>query len=230
MKNNNRSQSVRNKAKRSRNNSRKQYQVVHLRDAGRFCPDILYTTLRFSDQTLARSATGTSNAMNWGYRSSAFDPDPALLTGAIPGFVELANMFEQYRVHSMIASVTIINQETEGLIVTIWPAQLVQNVNSLNTSDIIEYGSNVGGKSIAIGPVQSLAFKTVGCKASGMDLIGPTFKYDLDFASTTSGNPVNSFAINVGIAKTQGNFNFPVGSRVVIRYMIEFFQRRQLES
>ncbi len=204
-------------------------QLVVLTDVGRFAPDRLKVRLIYNDGVTSRTHAA-SNAMNFAFRSSAYDPDPGLLTGAIPGFVELANMYAQYLVHQIDTRMEIINQDTAAYIIGCWPSNVVQNVNSLTSSDIQEYSSNVHGSRHILPPVTGGPMR-VQLRAVGTELFGRQFLTDEDFSGSTSGNPSTMYGVNIGIFRGDGsNMGFPVIVSTVNVYHIEFFGLRQLES
>jgi len=227
--NNNKRFTRKRKSKRVRN-QRNDNQIVRLTQPGRFASDRLYAILRYNDTTFARSAPATSDSMNWRYRSSAFDPDPLILSGAIPGFVELANLYNFYRVEKMVAQAEFNNQETEATIVAGWPSTNDNNNNSLSSSDVVEYGSNVHGTNIMLGNGNGQGRGRLSVTADLMQLVGPNGFTDLDYSSDTSTNPVVVYYINFGTAKTIGNYSFAMPTKVTIDYHLCFYKLRQLES
>lgn len=199
------------------------------KNIGRFAPDRLRVNLRYVDTTTSRGTT-SNNAMNYNYRSSAFDPDSALGSGAISGFTELANLYQSYRVLSMRLKLEVLNEEVTGVIFTIWPSSTAQNVNSLAASDVLEYGGNVRARTHII-PTVNGGIQTLTCLARGTDLLGPQFLTSNAFASGTGGNPSIMYFINVGAMTTLGgNFTTHMSIRATIDYEVEFFEVRQLES
>jgi len=168
--------------------------------------------------------------MNWRYRSSAYDPDPALLTGSIPGYAELANLYSRYCVHAIYAEISIANQDTQSYIVVMWPGTSNLNVNSLSASDLAEYSGNVLAKSRILGTVNGISVTTMTSLASPLQLVGPRYKTDMDWSSSTSSNPLNEFYLNIGVYSPTANIAFPVVTKCRLVYDIEFFQLRQLES
>lgn len=203
--------------------------LVIYKDLGRFAPDKLITKLVYSDTTLTRTVT-SSDAMNWGYRSSAYDPDPAALTGSIPGFVELANLYTSYCVKSMKLDLELANQNTESVIVVVWPSNVLQNTNSLTKADLMEYSSNVRGKSCVLGSTNGMSRVRISTKASGATLVGHRFETDLDYTASTSSSPAEMFYINIGVLNPFANFSYPMLTRSRVIYEVEFFRLRQLES
>lgn len=198
-------------------------------DPGRFCPDRLRCKLVYNDTSTFRTHA-LSNTMNWAYRSSAFDPDPLLGSGAIAGFTELANMYAYYLVHSMTLNLEINNQETTASILGIWPSNVVASNNSLAATDVIEFASNPQAARRVL-PPQYGGKTRVRVKASGYKLFGRQFYTDLDYSGATGGNPVIQYGINIGITTGGGaNIAFPVIISSAITYEVEFFRLRQLES
>lgn len=229
--NKNRSQNprLRNRKNKKKKMVKRNDVAVRLNQPGRFAPNRMFVKLKYNDTTLTRSVS-SSGALNWGYRSSAYDPDPSVLTGSIPGFAELSNLYMRYRVHSMTLKLTIGNQEQENVICSIWPSNVLQNVNSLSQSDIMEYGANLRGKSFVIGPVSGASTRNSSTYAEGRSLVGPQYLTDLDYSASVSTNPVEMFYINVGVINPVNDFNYPVVVKATVIYNIEFFKLRQLET
>lgn len=209
-----------------RNNNRK----VSYTQPGRFAPDKLVVKLIWQDTSGSRAPTGTSPALNWGFRSSAYDPDPALLTGALPGFAEISNLYSEYCVHSMVMNLEVANPNTENLILVAWPSNTIQNVNSLTRDDLAEYSGNVNAQSQILGAVTGFNIAKMRVRAAGMQLVGPRFRTDLDYSSPVSTNPVQMYYINVGAYQPTTNIVFPIIVKCRVTYTIEFFKLRQLES
>jgi hypothetical protein len=185
----------------------------------------------YNDTTTTRTHA-LANTANWAYRSSAFDPDPSLGTGAIPGFAELANLYNHYLVRSMGLSLEIYNQDVNAYILGVWPSNVLQSVNSLLASDVIEFASNPGSVR-AIMPTANggMNNRKHFVKATGLKLFGRQFLTDLDYASGTSTNPVLPYGINIGFTVGSGaNIAFPPIVSAAVTYEIEFFGLRQLES
>lgn len=225
---NTRSRKAGNGRKRINNNNNNGKLTIY-KQPGRFAPDTLKVVLIYQDPTTTRSVI-SSNAMNWGYRSSAFDPDPAVLSGAIPGFAELANLYSQYCVHSMKLRLQVANQNTEATTIVAWPSNVLQNVNSLTAADLNEYSGNVRAKSRILGSTNGVNVTSLNVNALGSSLVGSRFKTDLDYSSSTSANPTEMYAINIGVFNHFGNFTYAMATKARIFYTIEFFKLRQLES
>lgn len=203
--------------------------VVRYVHRGRFVADRSFVKLVWNDTTLTRSSAASSNVMNFAIRSSAYDPDPAALTGAIPGFVELSNLYTGYRVRYMKARWTVSNAQVNGIVIACWPSTTIINVNSLTAADVYEYAGNVGGKIVSIGN-NNTPPKTVNTTATSRSLFGPFSLIDTTFASSTSTNPSVMYGVNFGVVAPFANFDYPVGSQLSVEYGIEFFERRQLET
>ncbi len=210
-------------------NNRNKNKLIIYKQPGRFAPDRLRANLVYIDTALTRTVT-SSDAMNWSYRSSAYDPDPGAFSGSIPGFVELANLYSLYQVRSMKLDLEVSNQGTESVILVAWPSNVAQNTNSLTKADLMEYSGNIRAKTKVISSVNGMGRGRVVVLAHGRQLIGPKFDTDLDYSASTSSNPVETFHINIGFANPYGNFAYPMLTRSRVVYEVEFFRLRQLES
>jgi hypothetical protein len=211
-------------------NKRRANKLVILNEAGRFAPDRMRARLVFQDPVPNRTYTGTSQAMNWSYRSSAYDPDPLAFTGAIPGYAELSNLYFEVCVHSMSMQIDFANQNLEAITAVVWPSNTGHNSNSLTLADIQEYAGNPRAKSTIIGGASGYSIGSLSTTASGQQLVGSRFRTDLSYSSSVSTNPVNMYHLNVGIIDNIGNFGFPVAVKARIVYDVEFFKLRQLEN
>jgi hypothetical protein len=168
--------------------------------------------------------------MNWGYRSSAYDPDPSVLTGSIPGFAEMSNLYMEYCVHGMHMDLQIGNQNTENCIIVAWPSNSYQNVNSLSSADLADYSGNVRAKSVVLGPTTGQSGGRMKIHATGLQLVGNRFKTDLDYSAPVSTNPAQLYYINIGVYDPVANFAYGVVVKGRVIYDIEFFKLRQLET
>jgi hypothetical protein len=169
--------------------------------------------------------------MNWNYRSSAFDPDSSLGSGAIPGFVELANLYNSYLVRSMSMTLEIANQSLDSMILGIWPSNALQNVNSLNAAAIQEYSSNPRSQRHLMPCSTAGDVLRTTMTTTGKQLFGRQFLTDVTFASSTSSNPSLMYGINIGCFDGLGNnLPYPVVLSATVLYEIEFYGIRQLQS
>lgn len=183
----------------------------------------------WNDTTLTRASAASSNVLNFAIRSSAYDPDPAALTGAIPGFVELANLYSGYRVRYMRVRWTVQNAEVNGIVIACWPSTTIINVNSLTAADVYEYAGNVGGKMQSLGN-NNTPPRSITTIADSKSLYGPLALIDTTFAASTSSNPTTMYCVNFGAVAPYANFSYDIGSLLSVEYGLEFFERRQLES
>jgi len=186
----------------------------------------------FSDITITRGVIGSSNASNWSLRSSAYDPDPALGSGAIPGFTELANLYGAYRVREMRVDWEVVNRtDPDGKIIALWPSLNFNAANSLAGNDVIEYSSNPRGVSAIIDESGGASRCKLSMVTNLLDFAGPNGFTDLLWSGSTSGNPTNMWYINFATTIPIGGVQATgITSRVRVVYVTEFFERRSLES
>lgn len=80
--------------------------------------------LKYIDEQIAKNNAG-QQYIYWRIRmGDLFDPNPLILTGAISGFQELAAIYRRYIVHVFEAIVTIVNNETFPVLVTVAPSDI----------------------------------------------------------------------------------------------------------
>jgi hypothetical protein len=220
-------------ARKRNNNARPKVNMNNLvifTDKGRFSANRVIMDMVWTDQTTNRGNI-SANAMNFNIRSSAYDPDPSLGTGAIPGFLEQANLYESYCVHKMEVSCTFGNHELFPIVVGILPSKTFFNTNSLARSDCLEYLSNFRGKQRMLGSVNARSVTTIHCLAKGRDLLSHRLFTDLDFTSSVGTNPLALFYFNYfAYVHSTSNFVANVDFTNIVTYTVEFFDRRVLES
>lgn len=203
--------------------------LVIMRQIGRFMPDRLRVRLRYNDVNTYRIRSASS-VQNWNYRSSAYDPDSALGSGAIPGFAELANMYQGYLVHKMEFQGEFNNGNGDSAIIGAWPSSTLQNVNSLTSNQIVEFSANPAGLSRII-PPNTARPVTLRCVAEGRKLFGRQFLTDTTYTGSTGGNPSVMYGINIGILNAAGtNWTFGFASKINITYDVEFMEVLQLQT
>ena len=216
-------------AKRGRFKGKNDNSHVKLRRPGQFAPDSYEATLVWVDTNSTRTGTGTFDAINWCYRTSAYDPDPSVLTGAIPGFVELANLYGYYRVISMRLFLDIATAEVNQSTVVVWPSNVLNSVNSLTKTDLMEVAGNPFARSRMTG-INSVVPVKISTKLSPKKFLGNVYYTDESYASTTSSSPANMLYMNIGLYKNDGSYDYatPITARVL--YKVRFYGRRQLFS
>ena len=103
-------------------------QSVVIRTPGVAVPDRMFVQLNYMDTT-SRVLAAAGNPFGYirYFSNGMFDANPLILTSPIPGFTELASLYEQYRVHSIKVSLRFCNQETFPSVVLIWPTDQDQS-------------------------------------------------------------------------------------------------------
>jgi len=186
-------------------------------------PDRLRVHLIYADQVQQRNNVGTKY-VSWRYRSSAYDPDPALGTGAIPGFTDFTNFYGTYRVHRMKLEVDIVNIETFAVTFKIVPTPLDPGANTAIISEFADANprgfSRIIGGSSAQNRVRMFTpwYKVIAIEGS----IGAQF--DPNFAAAVNANPANVMYVGLTTATYLVHVN-GVFTNVRVHYDVEFFNR-----
>lgn len=139
--NTNRARTRTRKSKNAKNNdnvrgvSVRPGQTLILKSPGMIVPDRLIVPLNYTDETYNRTSN-TNIAGGWALRPTApYDPDPALGSGSITGFSELAALYNSYRVLVFRYTWNVVNNESFPVLVfsfptyggiTITPANVIQ--------------------------------------------------------------------------------------------------------
>lgn len=186
-------------------------------------PDRLRVHLIYVDQVQQRNNAGTKY-VSWRYRSSAYDPDPALGTGAIPGFTDFTNFYGTYRVHRMRLEADIVNIETFAVTIKVVPAPTDPGANTAIISEFADANprgfSKILGGSSAQNRAKMVTRWYPVIKIEGS--IGAQF--DPNFAAAVNANPANVMYIGITTAAYLVHVN-GVATNIKVHYDVEFFNR-----
>jgi len=186
-------------------------------------PDRLRVHLIYADQIQVRNNVGVKY-VSWRYRSSAYDPDPALGTGAIPGFTDFSNFYGNYRVHRMKLDFNVINAEAFGVAVKTIPTPLDPGANTAIISEFADANPRGISKLLAGNQSQNRCrivtpwYNVIKIEGS----IGAQF--DPNFAAAVNANPANVIYIGLTTAASMVHVNGIVVT-VKVHYDLEFFNR-----
>jgi hypothetical protein len=204
--------------------------VYRLPKQCRIVPDKYITNLVFYDVT--NHANVGSATVQWRYRNSAYDPDPALGTGAIAGFTELATLYTTYRVLRLEYKMVFYNSENFPVQVSIAPTSTDPGTNALSASNVDElpfsqtaYLSAKGGqdRGTVIGKLDFGKFMGIPSQ----------YKSEINYAAAITTNPVSLLYLCVAVSSAQGSvftLNNGVPMTIKIVYIVEFYNRTTLTS
>jgi hypothetical protein len=219
--------------KRKKNNKNKDKFIVRLTGIGEFAPPQLIVPLRWPDLVSIRTNNG-AGVFNNRYRSSAYDPDPVLGTGAIPGYNELAAMYAQYRVHAMHLFIEAINGETSSAQrLIVWPSLVSNTGNTLTAAQLEEQGQGPFGKGFILDRAGSGSKVIYDRKITTTQITGEeSWRSDPAYASLISTNPASVWYWNIGGSITTGTYTTTGGLQynLTIVMDVEFFNRIALTT
>jgi hypothetical protein len=142
--------------------------------------------LKYDDTSIVRTNVGAT-FVGWRYRmNSAFDPDPLLGTGALPGFNEYASFYVAYRVVDFAWSITLTNDELFPMTTYAVPLNQDPGPNPSNGLTLAaNYKGSVRGLSAIGGP--NARFSGRVNLANMFGIAG--YNYDDDFNAGVAANP-----------------------------------------
>jgi hypothetical protein len=162
-----------------------------------FASDSVLVDLVYIDQTYQRTNNGFA-VNTWRMRmNSVYDPDPALGTGALPGYSIWASIYSSYRVIKFHYDVELCNLEATPNDVVVCPTTADVGANYTNAYDLF---ANPFAESHAL----SMTGGMDRCKMRGtIDLgnfYGNTLQYvgNDAFGSGVGTNPGTMFYLNIG--------------------------------
>ena len=115
-------------------------QSVVIRTPGVAVPDRMFVQLNYMDTT-SRVLAAAGNPFGYirYFSNGMFDANPLILTSPIPGFTELASLYEQYRVHSIKVSLRFCNPGNISIRCThlaYWSGSIWSNIASVSTRNV----------------------------------------------------------------------------------------------
>jgi len=190
-------------------------------------PTTMTAWLTYDDTTILRTNVANT-VLGWRYRmNSAFDPDPLLGSGALPGFAEYATMFIAYRVINFEYSISISNNELFPMPIFVVPLNTDPGANPLNGYTLAANPkgytriiSSVGGPGATIRGRVNLA-NFYGLRG---------YNLDDDLNAPINGSPLALLYLLVGAFAPSPFTSSGLITRVRLRYQVVFNRRRNLAA
>lgn len=198
--------------------------TVVYRSVGEYAPDILRCKLVYSDPSFRRTNVGGNN-IGWRYQSSAYDPDTLIGGVYMPGYLELAAMYNNVRVSGIAYDISMCNVETFPVQFYVIGTDLDPGFNP-GTSVTVPWLANPECKSMILGPIGGQDRGRLKGYLSVATLTDNTSKTDPAFAGSTAGpQPTKMVYLNVG---TNAAFVSVTGPTCLIKltYYCEFYGRK----
>jgi len=223
--------------------------TLKMNKPGDYMPERFMCKLRYYDTYTSLYNTGNPQYASYAYKmNSAYDPDPGVLSGALPGFTELAAFYTGYRVVGFGYKITFNNASTQAILpylpytVFCGPYNVYNSSSTTPPSAIAINSSNL---STFINSV-NIKKKMLGVQYSGKDtqtisgfvglrkLLGlKQYDYDPNFASLTTAEPTNRMWFFVaayynGVTPPSASNTLIINLDLTFTYYIEFYQRKTL--
>lgn len=214
------------KGKKKKNGKRNQFpkgstagQVMRISNR---VPDTMVVSLIYPDSVMIRNNVGGVNC-SWRYRmNSAYDPDPLLGTGAIPGFTEYAAFYTHYRVIKFGYRMTVLSNENFPLNFICAPSELDVGANYSNLDELpgYPYGKQRMLGNLGSEPV-SMKWQITPSRLEGSS----EPRTDNTFASQTTTNPIMIRFMNFGFTNSTTPLVSGVTISMSVRYIVQFYAR-----
>lgn len=192
---------------------------------GNFRPKSVQLRLSYADNSTLRTVT-TATHLNFSFRGSAYDPDPLLGTGAIPGFLEYSAMYNMYRVVGIGVRGTIANPESSQISVLAIPYSggVIGN-NALTAGQILDFEANPLAISRTLGSVNGNSTMKFNRHWSGSEILGEE-SYLLDdlYTALNNANPSKTLNLTIGALVLSGaNFATGLLCNLIVDLDVEFY-------
>jgi len=188
-------------------------------------PTTMTAWLNYDDTSILRTNAGQQN-VGWRYRmNSAFDPDPLLLTGGVPGFNEYATIYIAYRVIDFRWSITLVSDELFPMVTYVVPLNTDPGANpssgltlAANPKGTIRALSAIGGPGANFSGTVNLAnfFGIAG------------YNLDDDFNAPVNANPAVQLYLLCGAQSPAVLTASGIVVRARLSYRVVFNRRRNL--
>lgn len=184
----------------------------------------IYTSLEYAySDVLTPSAAYYDKVFRM---NSCYDPDYTG-AGAQPiGFDEMMAFFQKCRVNDFEIDVTIVNNSTSALQVTLAPVNVITSYTNID-----QIRAAPGAKSVYCMPAATQTKPLrITLKAKPRDIIGCTkVEYqDGEFYCTTSADPTHTPFCHVFLGSLNGAVNVNAYISYRMKFKSEFYDRRQL--
>jgi hypothetical protein len=193
---------------------------------GQSFPDQTIVCLKYIDDQPNRNNVG-SFGCTWRYRmNSAFDPDPAIISGSVSGFAQYAAIYQNYKVLGIGYTVSLCNRENFHMQVTLVPTLTDLGLNSIQVQNFAEAPYSQRRIISAKGGMDRV---TMAGKIDLTSLIGKQSLYDQGYNSSTGGNPNTLVYLNIGFAALDPlTSNGGVITDVRLCYHVVFYNRKDI--
>jgi hypothetical protein len=190
-------------------------------------PTTMSAWLQYDDTSIVRTNVGAT-FVGWRYRmNSAFDPDPLLGTGALPGFNEYASFYVAYRVVNFAWTVSLANDELFPMTTYVVPLNQDPGPNPSNGLTLAaNYKGAIRGLSAIGGPTARFAGSVNLANMFGI----AGYNYDDDFNAGIAANPSVPLFLLIG-AQSPAVFTLS-GLVITVRlsYNVVFNRRKNLAA
>ena len=219
--------------KRYRN--KKKYQKIEttlIRQPGVIVADRHFCKLRYTDQTSNLLSIASNYGLIRYYANNVFDANPLILTSSVPGFTELASLYERFRVRACKVKLTACNQEAFPVVVMTIPTNY-DIAGSLSHPFLQELLDNPYCKYKALSAKGGQDKCTISNYITMERLFGTkNVKTDEAYAGYDSANPGIMGFMNLCVYSMNAT-NFTTASvpfEARMTYYVEFFQRKVLTT
>jgi len=237
-----RSRTTRRPIRRTRKRSKRLYKPPSLmRSKQLVTADRFMTMLRYvNTDTQVLPSTITSVTNKDYFLNGLYDVDPGFATAAIPGFVEIGNLYNAYRAIWVDIKVTVANPyptpiyfgivalNSDGIIPASWSSYQEQEGNKYNRQVLM--GPNSGGNDV----------KTLRMRVNFSQLLGDRNLYqsNLNYRGVTpaginpGSNPIMKFPLEIYCLNYISSAPLPVTIpfHCKFTYCVEFFERINVAS
>jgi len=208
-------------------------QSVRVKQPGVICPDRMFSKLHYMDTSSRILATAGNPFGYIRYTvNGLYDPNPLILTAAVPGFKPIMLLYENYRVRGCKITMRASNQEAFPTVIVVWPTDQDQ-AGSVSQVYLQEMCGNAYAKFKHVSSKGGMDKAEVSAYIGFRKLIGTSnYVTSPEYVGTDSTNPAKLMYWNLGCYSMDGSnytsANVPFECRMT--FYCEFFNRRQQTS
>jgi len=191
------------------------------------CPDKHIQSLRYPVLKLINSVASGSSAVRF-VTNGVWDVDPTLGSTSTPFFAEWTAMYSYYRVIKFKMELHLTNNEAVPVEFEIVHSNTDPGTTGLN---FLQYANASYNKVLSLAASTAQPAKTVRSALSPKRLVGDRAVFtEQNFWGSSSSNPVDLTYVGLGCQINAGNLTNGVYVTGFIEFLVEFFDRKNLQS
>lgn len=216
-----------NKKSLARNKPNANYQIEVPINQQSYAANSYICTLKYIDELVAKTNAGLPY-IYWRIKmNDLYDPNPLILSGLISGFIELTNIYNRYLVLDFMVKITVVNNETFPVLITVAPTDVDQAAIITSAGAAASMGEYPRAITRLLGGTNGQNRAVINFKVHLPTFVGQPGAYtdSLQYSGLPSSSPLVNTFFNVS-ASASSNFTTGVTQHAQYYFRCKFSQRK----